>query len=77
MVNLVPLLQNATESDSCGRFKTMTTMEAFAKHKEYDVKEPVFGSFSAWNSKNGSIKSQIPLHVTEFVSSFILILAFP
>ena len=69
MVNLVPLSQNATESDSCGRSKTTTTMEAYAKHNDHDVKKLVFGSFSARNSKNGSIKSQTPLYATEFVSS--------
>ena len=67
--NLITLFQNATESDSCRRSKTMTTIAAFATHNDRDMKEPVFGSFSARNSRNGSIKSQTLLHVTEFVSS--------
>jgi hypothetical protein len=67
------LLQNATESDSCRRSKTTTTIEAYATHNDRDVKEPVFGSFSARNSRNGSTKSlQTPLHVTEFVSSILI-----
>ena len=65
---LITLLQNATESDSCRKFKTTTIIEAYAKHIDYDVKEPVFGSFSARNSRDGSTKSQTPLYVTEFVS---------
>ena len=66
---LITLSQNATESDSCRKFKTMTTVEAYAEHNDCDVKEPVFGSFSGRNSRNGSTKSQTPLYVTEFVSS--------
>jgi len=67
--NLITLFQNATESDSYRRSKTTTTIETYAMHNDRDVKEPVSGSFSAQNSRNGSIKSQTPLHVTEFVSS--------
>jgi hypothetical protein len=75
---LITLSQNATESDSCRKSKTTTTVEAYAKHNDCDVKGPVFGSFSAWNLRNGSTRSQTPLYVTEFVSSSLCyIIIFP
>jgi hypothetical protein len=67
--NLITLFQNATEFDSCRRSKTTITIAAFARHNDRDMKGPVFGSSSARNSRNGSIKNQTLLHVTEFVSS--------
>ena len=75
---LIKRSQNVTEFDSCRKFKTTTTREAYATHNDRDVKEPVFGSFSAQNSRNGSTKSQTPLYVTESVSlSSCYIIIFP